>query len=130
MHEERTAPNTTIFWSNYLSFFNTSLSSAAYMRQWTGFSIGSDDGLSPVWRQAIVWINAGILLIGPLETNLSEIRIKIQNFILMKINLNMSSGKLRPICPMCVCVCVCVGGGGGGGDQSESTYQEGGCLSV
>ena len=27
------------------------------------------NGLSPVWRQAIIWTNAGILLIGPLVTN-------------------------------------------------------------
>ena len=35
--------------------------------------IGSDNGLSPGRRQAIIWTNAGILLIGPLRTNLSEI---------------------------------------------------------
>ena len=28
--------------------------------------IGSDNGLSPGQRQAIIWTNAGILLIGPL----------------------------------------------------------------
>ena len=32
--------------------------------------IGSDNGLSPVRRQAIIWTNAGILLIGPLGANL------------------------------------------------------------
>ena len=37
--------------------------------------IGSDNGLSPCQRQAIVWTNAGILSIGPLGTNLSEIFI-------------------------------------------------------
>ena len=35
--------------------------------------IGSDNGLSPGRRQAIIWPNAGILLIGPLGTNFSEI---------------------------------------------------------
>ena len=34
-------------------------------------SIGSDNGLSPGRRQAIIWTNAGILLIGPLRTNFS-----------------------------------------------------------
>ena len=29
-------------------------------------NIGSDNGLSPGRRQAIIWTNAGILLIGPL----------------------------------------------------------------
>ena len=38
---------------------------------------GSDNGLSPGRRQAIIWTNAGILLIGPLGTNLSEILIEI-----------------------------------------------------
>ena len=31
--------------------------------------IASDNGLSPGRRQAIIWTNAGILLIGPLGTN-------------------------------------------------------------
>ena len=35
--------------------------------------IGSDNGLSPSWSQAITWTNVGILLIGPLGTNFSEI---------------------------------------------------------
>ena len=38
---------------------------------------GSDNGLSPGRRQAIIWTNAGILLIGPLGTNFSEILIEI-----------------------------------------------------
>ena len=42
--------------------------------------IGSDNGLSPGWGQAIIWTNAGILLIGPLGTNFSKILIKIQTF--------------------------------------------------
>ena len=39
--------------------------------------IGSDNGLSPGRRQAIIWTNDGILLIGPLGTNFSEILIEI-----------------------------------------------------
>ena len=35
--------------------------------------IGSDNGLSPGRRQAIILTNAGILLIGPIGTNFSEI---------------------------------------------------------
>ena len=38
--------------------------------------IGSDNGLSPGQRQAIIWTNAGILLIPNLGTNFSEIFIK------------------------------------------------------
>ena len=37
--------------------------------------IGSDNGLSPDRRQAIIWTSAGILLIGPLGTNFGEIFI-------------------------------------------------------
>ena len=40
--------------------------------------IGSDNGLSPERRQAIIWTNAGILLISPLGTNFGEILIEIQ----------------------------------------------------
>ena len=39
-------------------------------------TIGSDNGLSPDQRQAIIWANAGILLTWPLGTNLSEIVIE------------------------------------------------------
>ena len=42
--------------------------------------IGSDNGLSPVQRQTIIGTNAGILLIGPLGTNFSDILIGIQTF--------------------------------------------------
>ena len=42
--------------------------------------IGSDNGLSPGRRQAIISTNAGILLIGPLGTNFSEILIEIITF--------------------------------------------------
>ena len=39
--------------------------------------IGSDNGLSPGRRHAIIWTNAAVLLIGPLGTNLSEILIEV-----------------------------------------------------
>ena len=55
--------------------------------------IGSDNGLSPERRQAIIWTSAGILLIGPLGTNFSEILIEIQTFSLKKIRLKMLSAK-------------------------------------
>ena len=58
--------------------------------------IGSDNGLSPGQRQAIIWTNAGILLIGPMGTNLSEILIEIYTFSLTKMRLKMSSAKCRP----------------------------------
>ena len=60
--------------------------------------IGSDNGLSPGRRQAITWTNVGILLIGPIGTNFSEMLIEIHTFSFKKIHLKMSSGKWRPFC--------------------------------
>ena len=57
--------------------------------------IGSDNGLTPGRRQAIIRTNAGILLIGPLGTNVSEISIGIQTFSFSKMHLKMSSAKWR-----------------------------------
>ena len=42
--------------------------------------IGSNNGLSPDQRQAIILTNDGIFLIGPLGTNFSEILIEVQTF--------------------------------------------------
>ena len=55
--------------------------------------IGSNNGLPPGRRQAIIWTNAGILLIGPLGTNFNETLIEVHTFSFKKIHLNMSSGK-------------------------------------
>ena len=55
--------------------------------------IGSDNGLSPERRQAVIWTNAVLLLIGPLGTNFSGMLIEIQTFSLKKIRLKMSSAK-------------------------------------
>ena len=55
--------------------------------------IGSDNGLSPGRRQAIIWINARLMLIRPLGTNFSEIWIGIQTFSFKKMQL-----KCRPFC--------------------------------
>ena len=60
--------------------------------------IGSDNGLSPDRRQAIIWTIAGILLIGPLGTNFNEILIAILTFSFKKMHLKMSSVKRRPFC--------------------------------
>ena len=60
--------------------------------------IGSDNDLSLDRRQAIIWTNAGILLIGTLGTNFNEILMEIHTFSFKKIHLKMSSGKWRPFC--------------------------------
>ena len=61
-------------------------------------TIGSDNGLSPGRRQAIIWTNAGISLIRQLGTKFSEISSEIHTFLFKKMQLKMSSGKWRPFC--------------------------------
>ena len=51
--------------------------------------IGSDNGLSPIWCQAIIWANNGLLSVGPLGTNSSEMLIEIPIFSYKKMNLEM-----------------------------------------
>ena len=58
----------------------------------------SDNGLSPGRRQANIRTNAGILLIGTLGTNFSEILSEIHTFSFKKMHLKMSSGRWRPFC--------------------------------
>ena len=60
--------------------------------------IGSDNGLSPDRRQAIIWTDDGILSIGPLGTNFSEILIRIHTFSSREMHMKMSSAKCRPFC--------------------------------
>ena len=63
------------------------------------FSItGSDNGLWPSRHQAIIWTNAGILIIGPLGTNFIEILIEIYIFSFQKMHLKMSSGNWWQFC--------------------------------
>ena len=61
-------------------------------------TIGSDNGLSPGRRQAIIWSNAEILLNWTLGTNFSEILSEIDTFSFKQMRLKMSSGKWRPYC--------------------------------
>ena len=57
--------------------------------------IGSDNGLAPTRRQAIIWTNAGIMLIGSFGTKSSEILIEIRTFSFRKMNFKMSSANWR-----------------------------------
>ena len=79
----------TIHYTCLYSLFFTHMSIAWQLTHWGRathicFSkltiIGSDTGLSPGRRQAIIWTNTGILLIGTLGTNFSEILSKICAF--------------------------------------------------
>ena len=63
--------------------------------------IGSDNGLSPGRRrrQAIIWTNDGILLIGTWGAKKNRaILIKLHTFSFTKMRLKMSSRKRRPFC--------------------------------
>ena len=56
---------------------------------------GSDNGLAPGRRQAIIWSNAGILVIGPLWTNFSEMLIEYMYiFIYIYIYIRKSIWKV------------------------------------
>ena len=72
-------------------------------------SIGLDNGLSPIQRQAIIQTNAGLLSIEPLGTKFSEILIKIQTFSFTKMHLKIASVKWQPFCP--------------GGDETNVGYR-------
>ena len=59
--------------------------------------IGSDNGLSDGRRQAIIWTNAGILLIWLLGTNFSEMLVGIPKFSFKKMHFKTTSAKRQPI---------------------------------
>ena len=59
--------------------------------------IGSDNGLVPDRHQAIIWTNAGILLIGPSGINFSEIWMIIPKFSFMKMHMKVASAKMAAI---------------------------------
>ena len=99
--------SSTMFNALTVYFWNVPLYSAKALTHWGQVThicvgnlsvIGSDNGLSPCRRQAIIWTNAGKLLIGPLGTIFSEIVSAIYTFSLKKMRLKMSSDKWRPCC--------------------------------
>ena len=60
--------------------------------------INSDNCLSPGQCQAIMRTTAGVLLIGRLGTNFSEISIEIHMFSFKKMHLKRSSAKWQKFC--------------------------------
>ena len=60
--------------------------------------IGSDNGLSPERRQAIIGTNDGLLLIGILGTDFGEILSEMYTFSVKKMHLKKSSTKWWPFC--------------------------------
>ena len=57
-----------------------------------------DNDLSPDRRQAIIWTNAGILLIRTTGTIFSEVSSEIHIFSFKKMHLKISSAKWRSFC--------------------------------
>ena len=51
-----------------------------YIRQ------GASSDIMAIRRQAIIWTNAGVSLIGPLETNFSEIFVEMYTFSFKKMH--------------------------------------------
>ena len=51
--------------------------------------IVSDNGLLPGRHKAIIWTNTGILLVGPLRTNISEFLIAILKFSFTKMHFKV-----------------------------------------
>ena len=80
---------------------NSSSFGATYMRQWIGSAMvhGSDNNLLPIQCQAIILTDPGLLSIGPLWTNFSEILIKIQKSPFTKMPLKIVYAKWPPFCP-------------------------------
>ena len=60
--------------------------------------VGSDNCLSPERRQAIIWTNAGILLIGTLGTKFSQILSEVHTFSFKKMQLKMPTAKWGQFC--------------------------------
>ena len=64
-------------YSRYLCRTLTHWGPVTHIRVGNLTTIGSDNALSPIRRQAIILTNAGLLSIGPLETIFSEILTKM-----------------------------------------------------
>ena len=59
--------------------------------------VGSDNGLSPDRRQAIIWTNAEILLIEPLRTTLSDMLIEVDTFSILENIIENVAWKMAAI---------------------------------
>ena len=59
--------------------------------------IGSDNYVFPGQHQAIIWNNAGIMLIGPLRTNVSDILTEIHTFSLKNMSFEYVVFKIAAI---------------------------------
>ena len=56
------------------------------------------NGLSPVWYQAMIWTNIGLLSNRPQRTYFNEILLENEAFSIKEMYLKMSFAKCRPFC--------------------------------
>ena len=74
----------SLYWNSYKShhlYTGTHFHLVEYMRQYIGSALVQ---ITAGRRQAIIWTNVGILLIGPLVINFSDISIEINDFSFKK----------------------------------------------
>ena len=60
--------------------------------------IHSDNDMSPIWCQFIIWTNNGMFLIEPSGTNFGEIWFTFQKTLFNKMSLKMSFAEEQSIC--------------------------------
>ena len=65
---------------------------------------GSDNGLSPGRRQAIIWTYDWVLLIGPFGTNFSKFLIENHTFSFWKMHVKIPSTKWRQFVSVLMCL--------------------------
>ena len=90
-------------WHNYLSTLvlkdNPSPNPCHTYASMNRVGISSDNGLSPIRHQAIMYTFCWVIVNWSVGTNFSEILIKIHNLSFVKMHLKISSAKWRPCCP-------------------------------
>ena len=87
-----------VYWWAWCYFAFNSPGRVTHMRVSNLAIIGSDNGLSPGRRQAIIWTNAAILLIHTGGTNLIQISMLIHTFSFKEMHLKMSSAEWWQFC--------------------------------
>ena len=96
--------DTRIKWIEYIDINSTGII-ISHLTHWgrvTHISVsklnipGSDNSLSPGWRQAIIWTSAGILLIRTVGTHFSKIFSEIHTISFKKMPLKWSPEIQRP----------------------------------
>ena len=93
-YDIRQMQQTCWMWSSVVSF-NSLRPTGAYICASVNYTIiGSDNGLSHVRRQPIVWTINGLLSIRPQGTYFNEIIFEIQKFPFKKMHMKMSSAKM------------------------------------